>query len=118
VIRPRTTVRPRQAVRRRELSTGLENTVLVSNYNKLIRQARENMGLTQADLARLIGEKESVVRRLESGRMAPTLELAKKLEKILKIKLYEVVSQEQELPKPQSFQLTLGDVVEVKERNK
>ncbi len=118
VVKPRATVRPKQAIRRRELSMGFENTVLVSNYNTLIRQARENMGLTQADLAKLIGEKESIVRRLESGRMAPTLELAKKLEKVLKIKLYEVVRQEQEFPKPQSFQLTLGDVAEVKERNK
>jgi len=93
-----------------------ESTALVSNYNVLIRQARENMGLTQADLAALIGEKESIVRRLESGRMAPTLELAKKLEKVLKVKLYEEVRQEQEPPKPQKFQLTLGDVVVIKER--
>jgi putative transcription factor len=97
---------------------GLESIVLVSNYNVLIRQARENMGLTQADLAMLIGEKESIVRRLESGRMAPTLELAKKIEKVLKIRLYEEIRQEQELPKPQGLQLTLGDVAVIKERNK
>jgi len=91
--------------------------MLVSNYNVLIRQARENMGLTQADLAKLIGEKESIVRRLESGRMVPTLELAKKLEKVLKVKLYEEVRQEQEPPRPQGFQLTLGDVAVIRERS-
>jgi putative transcription factor len=104
-------------VKRKELSMGLESIVLVSNYNVLIRQAREGMGLTQADLAKLIGEKESIVRRLESGRMSPTLELARKIEKVLKIKLYEKIHQEQEPPKPQGFQLTLGDVVVIKERN-
>ncbi|NHW44558.1 MAG: TIGR00270 family protein [Candidatus Verstraetearchaeota archaeon] len=118
IVRPKATTRPKQIAKRRELSMGLESTVLVSNYNVLIRQARENMGLTQADLAMLIGEKESIVRRLESGRMAPTLELAKKIEKVLKIRLYEEIRQEQELPKPQGLQLTLGDVAVIKERNK
>jgi len=116
VVKPRTVARPQRIAKRKELSMGFESTVLVSNYNVLIRQARENMGLTQADLAKLIGEKESVVRRLESGRMAPTLELAKKLEKVLKVKLYEEVRQEQEPPKLQEFQLTLGDVAVVRER--
>ncbi len=116
VIKPRAVARPQRIVKHKEPGLSFEGTVLVSNYNVLIRQARENMGLTQADLAKLIGEKESIVRRLESGRMAPTLELAKKLEKLLKIKLYEEVRQEQELPKLHEFQLTLGDVAVIKER--
>jgi len=49
--------------------------------------------------------------------MVPTLELAKKLEKVLKVKLYEEVRQEQEPPKPQGFQLTLGDVAVIRERS-
>lgn len=105
-----------QLPKRREVRLESEDKLLVSNYNTLIRQARENMSLTQADLARLIGEKESIIRRLESGRMTPTLELAKKLEKVLKVKLYEEVRQEQEIPKPQGFELTLGDVAVVRER--
>ncbi|MDH5815908.1 MAG: multiprotein bridging factor aMBF1 [Candidatus Nezhaarchaeota archaeon] len=100
----------------REVRLELESMVLVDNYNTLIRQARESMGLTQEDLARLIGEKESVVRRLESGRMVPTLELAKKLERILKIKLYEELRQEQEVPRPRIFELTLGDVAIIRDR--
>jgi putative transcription factor len=118
VVKPKAVTRPQQVVKRKELSMGFETTVLVSNYNVLIRQARESMGLTQADLAKLIGEKESIVRRLESRRMAPTLELARKIEKVLKIKLYEETRQEREPPKPQGFQLTLGDVAVIKERNK
>lgn len=105
-----------QPPKHREVKLGSEEKVLVSNYSILIRQARESMGLTQADLARLIGEKESIVRRLEGGRMTPTLELAKKIERVLKIKLYEEIRQEQEVPKPQSFELTLGDVAVIKER--
>lgn len=105
-----------QPPKRRELRLESEDKVLVDNYNVLIRQARESMGLTQADLARLISEKESIIRRLESGRMAPTLELAKKLEKALKVKLYEEVRQEQEVPRPQSLELTLGDVAVIRER--
>ncbi|MEM4576897.1 MAG: multiprotein bridging factor aMBF1 [Candidatus Nezhaarchaeales archaeon] len=112
-----TTVRPQVQLKRRGVKLGVENLVLVNNYSALIRQARESMGLTQADLARLIGEKESIIRRLEGGRMAPTLELARKLEKQLKIRLYEEVHETQEVPRPQSFQLTLGDVAVIKERN-
>jgi putative transcription factor len=118
VVKPKNVTRSQQVAKRKELSMGFEGIVLVGNYNVLIRQARENMGLTQADLAKLIGEKESVVRRLESGRMAPTLELARKIEKVLKIKLYDEIRQEQEPPKPQGFQLTLGDVAMIKERSK
>ena len=121
VIKSKTTTspqRPQQIPKRREVKMDFDNLTLVSNYNVLIRQARESMGLTQADVARLIGEKESIIRRLESGRMTPTLELARKLEKLLRIKLYEEVHQERETFKPQSFELTLGDVVVIKERNK
>ncbi|MEM0217217.1 MAG: multiprotein bridging factor aMBF1 [Candidatus Nezhaarchaeales archaeon] len=105
-----------QLPKRKEVRTELENIVLVDKYNVLIRQARESMGLTQEDLARLIGEKESVIRRLESGRMIPSLELAKKLERLLKIKLYEEARQEQDVPRPQNFELTLGDVAIIRER--
>ncbi|RLF04377.1 MAG: TIGR00270 family protein [Thermoprotei archaeon] len=110
--------RHQTVVKQKSSKLGVEDLVLVENYNVLIRHARERMGMTQADLAKLIGEKESIIRRLESGRMTPSLELARKLEKTLKIKLFEEVKQLQELPRPQSFQLTLGDVAIIKERGK
>jgi len=113
--RPQTPVRQ---IRQRSNRLGIEDLVLVENYNTLIRHAREQMGMTQADLAKLLGEKESIIRRLESGRMTPSLELARKLEKTLKIRLFEEVKQTQEIPRPQSFQLTLGDVAIIKERGK
>ncbi|MCS7139979.1 MAG: multiprotein bridging factor aMBF1 [Candidatus Nezhaarchaeota archaeon] len=97
---------------------GMEDLVPRDDYNLLIRQTRERMGMTQMELARLIGEKESVIRRLESGRMKPSMELARKLEKALKIKLFEEVKQQEDVPESRGVQLTLGDVVVVKERSK
>ena len=95
--------------------------MVVSDYSTVIRQARERMGLTQSDLAKMIGEKESIIRRLESGRMSPTLDLARKLEKALKVKLIERVEASRgiyEVPRPATFQLTLGDVAIIKERRR
>ncbi|KKT75238.1 MAG: hypothetical protein UW69_C0018G0009 [Microgenomates group bacterium GW2011_GWA2_44_7] len=46
--------------------------------NTLI-EARKNNGLTQTQLAKKIGTKQSVISRLEIGRANPTLEFLKKM---------------------------------------
>ncbi|RLF12743.1 MAG: TIGR00270 family protein [Thermoprotei archaeon] len=111
----------RQATRQVRAWRTSDEIMVVSDYSTVIRQARERMGLTQSDLAKMIGEKESIIRRLESGRMSPTLDLARKLEKALKVKLIERVEASRgiyEVPRPATFQLTLGDVAIIKERRR
>jgi len=97
------------------LAEGLE---LVDDFGLRIRRAREGMELSHEDLGRKIGEKVSVLRKIESGKMTPDLMLAEKLEHALKIKLL-VPPSEPKVPSvalSQPREVTLGEVVRVKER--
>jgi len=60
---------------------------LRKDYNKVIKQAREKLNLSQEQLGNRINEKPSVIRLLESGRLKPHDQLTKKLEHALKIKI-------------------------------
>ena len=76
------------------------------------------MGLTRELLATMVGEKVSTIRRIETGTLEPTVTLAKKLEKILKIKLVEVYEEEEISSRKsysEEFEPTLGDLVEFKD---
>ena len=77
------------------------------------------MGLKQEDLAKEIAEKESVIHWLETGRHEPSLELARKLEKFLGIRLIDeaeegtgggIISAESK------GKYTLGDFIKIKKR--
>lgn len=63
--------------------------ILADNYGKIIQKAREKLNLTQEKLAAALNEKASVISRVESGHMAPSEKLARKLEKMLKVKIVE-----------------------------
>lgn len=93
--------------------------IITSNYPKLIKSEREKKGLKQEELAKRIAEKESVIHKLESGRMKPGIPLARKLEKFLKIKLVEEVELDEAgihpgTRKGLSDELTLGDLIKTK----
>ena len=57
------------------------------DYNTIVKQARERMGLTQEALGRAINEKPSVISHVESRKLKPDPILASKLMHHLKIKL-------------------------------
>jgi putative transcription factor len=65
--------------------------VIVSDYSEVVRKAREKKGLTQEELAKDLGEKESTIHHLESGNMKPNFKLANKLKVYLGIDLVEKV---------------------------
>lgn len=96
----------------------LEEVEVVEGFGSLIKQARERMGLTPEDLGRRIGEKESVVKKVESGKIVPDIRLAVKLEHALKIKLLKKASE----PKIEETALmgkprkepTLGEIVHLR----
>ncbi|MCS7099511.1 MAG: multiprotein bridging factor aMBF1 [Sulfolobales archaeon] len=99
----------------------LEEYEVVSNYAERVKQARERLGLTQKALADMVRESENTIKRIESGRLVPTIALARKLEEVLSIKLLEPVvdTAEARLPSPAKMkELTLGDVVSLKKREK
>lgn len=92
-----------------------EEVEVVDDYALRVKKAREEYGLTQELLARRINEKPSVIKRIEAGKFTPPLEVARKLEKALKVTLIRPIENMTEktwnLKKPE---LTFGDVVEVK----
>lgn len=64
-----------------------DEEIVVPDYAAIIRKARESLGLTQEQLGRMINEKPSVIRRIESGAMVPTPTVARKLERALKVRI-------------------------------
>ncbi len=91
---------------------------LVDDFNLRVRQAREKLGLSHEDLGRKIGERVSVLRKIESKKMFPDDKLAQKLEHALKVKLLAPLQE----PKVPSAGLslpreaTLGDVVRLRKK--
>src|SRR3989344_8663208 len=64
--------------------------IINPDYPKLIKDARDRLGLKQKDLALKLNEKESVIHKLETGSLQPTILLARRLERILSINLIEL----------------------------
>ena len=94
---------------------------MAEDYGEIIRQAREKLGLSVEDLGMKINEKASVLRKIEIGKILPDNLLASKLERIMKIKLLSLVSEEktpQDIPKTISRELTLGDLMPSKQKGK
>jgi putative transcription factor len=90
---------------------------VVDGYGALIRGARERKGLTQEELGKRVNEKSSTVHRLESQSLAPSLALARKLERFLKITLLEKAGLEEELEssvRSSSDDVTLGEVIRIR----
>lgn len=123
-------VRTPQEARRKQASGSEEEDEveheIVPDFGKLIRLVREKMELTQPAFGKLVNEKESVILRMESGKMVPDLKTARKLERALKLKLVLEPAEVKAAAaggkkaaaagaeKKGKAGLTLGDVVKVK----
>lgn len=70
--------------------------IVVEDYAKRIKNARESMELRQDQFSRKLNEKASVITKLENGRMKPPIDLARKLEKILHISLVEEIEEDED----------------------
>ncbi|MEM4196187.1 MAG: helix-turn-helix domain-containing protein, partial [Methanothermobacter sp.] len=89
---------------------------VVEDYGEIIRAERESRGWSREDLAERINEKVSVINRIESERMEPDIKLARKLEKLLKIKILEKFEAgEEEKIEGGGFRgATIGDIARIK----
>ena len=90
---------------------------LAQDYDERIRNAREQAGLTQEELANQLNEKTSLIRKIEHGDVLPSDDVQKKLERALDISLVEGVSDEDTEweSSGSSGTYTLGDVVKRKD---
>ncbi len=88
---------------------------LIQDYANKIRSAREKLLLSHEDLGKRINEKASLLRHIETGKVAPNNQLANKLEHTLRIKLLVPISDEKvtTLPRAANQELTLGDLIEM-----
>ena len=115
-----TPIRPRMRVQPSQQRLMSDDSIIVEGYGKQIRRGREKLGFTHLELSRKIGEKISLLQKLETEKMTPELALAKKLENTLRIKILgspttAQVGEEVNAHKPTD--LTLGDVVVVQKRD-
>lgn len=102
-------------VRRAPKRIPLDQYDLVEDYYERIRRAREAKGWTTSALAQKLRISETMLRRIEAGKLKPSISLAKKMESILKIQLLEPTElAEEEDYRADPGTLTLGDVVIVR----
>lgn len=97
-----------------------EDYVMVEDYGQKIKKAREARGWPQEELARRINEKASLIGKLETEKVVPNLEVAKKLQHIFGFPLLTQATSPPSLTQPQSktMELTLGDIAVFENRGK
>ena len=92
------------------------------DFARIVTEARQRKGLKQAELAKNIQEKASLIHLVESGHHEPSLDLARKLEHYLKISLIQTSTEVSEKllqaykNKNKTSSLTLGDVIKIKKK--
>ena len=94
--------------------------VLVRGWNDLIKKAREEKKLTREELGSRVNVKTSTMGKIENGDLRPPDKVVEKLEKILKIRLFEEIKEEtpgQITGSPVARGLTIGDLIDNKKKN-
>jgi putative transcription factor len=90
--------------------------IIVPKYSEIIKEKRELLGLKQEDFAKRLNEKISLVHNIESGRFKPSINLARKIERFLGVKLVEEFEEKHDKSagvKSEGF--TIGDLIKIKE---
>lgn len=96
----------------------LDDLMLIEEYDKAIRTARQKMGISQEELAQRVGERISTLQAIEAGRQKPNNKTIRGLERELGISLLEPIDS---VPIKTSRSVstggpTLGDRVVVKRK--
>src|SRR5437870_11986357 len=102
------------------LPYAVEESDLIEEYSRVIKEGREKLGISQQNLAFKAKETLTVIQKTEMGKMLSTMRLSKALEHILRVRLL-VPREELDLPSPprkasQPPIVTLGDVALVKHK--
>lgn len=115
------THRPRRKTTYNTYRKPLGDIILIEDYGTIISRSRENIGLSRKELAESLFIRETLLIRIETGKVRPSDSLIKKLEKTLEVKLMEAsgqdqvsVSQYQTGNYSRSRTMTLGDFAKIK----
>ena len=84
---------------------------IVDDYSKIIKDKREKMGMKQEELAKKLNIKESIIHKIETGALEPSMETAKKLENFLRIKLITEYNVKYKKIGADDRAMTLGDLI-------
>jgi len=103
-----------------KLPREVEESELLEEFPKIVKQAREKLGISQQELAIKAKEKLTVIQKIEIGKISPTMRLAIVLEHILHITLM-APRKDVEIPNPPVRQTgdtgaTLGDIALVRHK--
>ena len=101
-----------------------ELEAVVASFGQLVKQKREELGrkredgfMKLEDFAKMIGVKESVLHKMETGTLKPSVEEAKRIGKAIGIKLVEKAEAVEDIvPQPKKDQLTLGDMIKIRKK--
>lgn len=91
-----------------------EELELIENYGEVIRNRREELGLSIQELAKRLRIKESLLSKIEKGEIYPEEKIVEIIEKTLKIKIREEVKDNKIKSGVKEEKLTIADVVELK----
>ena len=91
--------------------------LIVENFASIMRKKREQLGLTQKEFANMLSERESLIQKIETGSYEPDIGMARKFERLLKIRLVDEYEEKRvRLAHDASSQITIGDMVTLKKR--
>lgn len=91
-VAPQRSNAPRRSSRPpRKKPADLDSIEVSPEYPEIIKEAREKLEWTQEELALKVLEKKNVVAKIERGELRPSVKLARKLEKLLEVKLIESI---------------------------
>ena len=92
---------------------------VVEDYADKITSARIKKGLSLKELAQKLRISENMLRKIEQGRFKPNIDLARKMESILSIKLLEPTEEPEDVEFEKKEELpTLGDIVVIRRDEK
>ncbi|ABP96414.1 MULTISPECIES: multiprotein bridging factor aMBF1 [Metallosphaera] len=88
-------------------------------YPRIIKEGRERLHMSTKELAERMKVQENIIKRMEMGKLKPTINEARILERILNVKLVVQVSQgKSKSQEPDDQTLTLGDIIRIREGKK
>jgi len=123
-IAKRTQKRPQSNARKQPIKPkGVEALEIVSDYANRIRNTRNNLKLNQDQFAQKLNEKPSLLKRIEAGKVEPTIKLAKKIQKIYNLQLIKKSDDSQINIQDTKFMKksagsSLGDIAFIKKKSK
>lgn len=87
---------------------------LATNFGQIIRKKRESLQITQTEFAKMLNIKESEIHHMEHGDFKPQIELARKIEKMLKVTLIVKEDSDVKMEKGVNGAMTIGDLLKFK----